>query len=303
MDSEYFGNRREENMASIDFRDYLDYNNVDTKYDVSALMGGAPNSCGNLLSDYASIKNGSYGKMMKAYCAKQAAEKKAFSGDTAQKLTLMGSSADSLKKSADALGNASLWEKKKITKKDEESGEEIETEDYDWESITKAVKSFVEDYNSLVEQVGNSDTEKVLRNAVWMTGTTEKTEKLLSKVGISIGKGNKLELDEDALKNANISTLKSLFTGHGSFADKISQKAGTISRAASSAAAAARASATYTRNGNYSDTLSRMYSGSVDKKVGEKKEDKNKNKNSSIVDKALEAKEENKKKENKKTEK
>ncbi len=264
-------------MSSIDFHDYMDYTNMDTGYDVSTLMGGASNANGNLLADYASIKNGSYGKLMKAYCAKQEAEKKASApGDTAQKLKMIGSSADSLKKSVEALGNASLWEKKKITKKDEETGEETETEDYDWEAITKAVKCFVEDYNSLVEQVGNSDTEKVLRNAVWMTGTTEKTEKLLSRVGLSIGKGNKLELDEEALKKANVSTLKSLFTGHGSFGDKIAQKAATINRAASVAAASAKTKATYTRNGNYSDTLSKLYSSSVDKKVGEKKAVKDK---------------------------
>ena len=42
-----------------------------------------------------------------------------------QKLTLMKTSADSLKKSADALNDSSLWEKKKIKKKDEKTGEEI----------------------------------------------------------------------------------------------------------------------------------------------------------------------------------
>lgn len=51
---------------------------------------------------------------------------------------LMRSSADSLKKSVDALNNDALWEKKKIKKKDEETGEEIEVEDYDWDAITKA---------------------------------------------------------------------------------------------------------------------------------------------------------------------
>ena len=39
-----------------------------------------------------------------------------------QKLTLMKTSADSLKKSADALNDSSLWEKKKIKKKDEKKG-------------------------------------------------------------------------------------------------------------------------------------------------------------------------------------
>ena len=31
---------------------------------------------------------------------------------------------------------------------------------------------------------------------------------MLAKIGITIGKGNKLELDEDALKQAYISSLK-----------------------------------------------------------------------------------------------
>lgn len=101
-------------MSSINFNDYTNYANYDTGYDFSALMGGTTNSSGNL----------------KAYYAKQDAENAAASGDSRQKLTLMRSSADSLKKSADALNNASLWEKKKIKKKDEKTGEETEVEDY-----------------------------------------------------------------------------------------------------------------------------------------------------------------------------
>ena len=58
------------------------------------------------------------------YYAKQDAEKLSGKGDTSQKLTLMKTSVDSLKKSADALNYSSLWEKKKIKKKDEKTGEE-----------------------------------------------------------------------------------------------------------------------------------------------------------------------------------
>lgn len=52
-------------MSAINFNDYAAYANYDTGYDFSALMGGTVNSSGNLLSDYASIKNGSYGKLLK----------------------------------------------------------------------------------------------------------------------------------------------------------------------------------------------------------------------------------------------
>ena len=68
------------------------------------------------------------------------------------------------------------------------------------------------------------------------TSSTKANSRLLSEVGITIGKENKLELDEDKLKNANISTLKTLFTGTNSFADRIAQKADAISKAISNSA-------------------------------------------------------------------
>ena len=100
------------------FSDYTSKYNSNVNY--SALFGGTSDSSSvgntNMLSDYAAIKNGSYGKLMKAYYAKQDAEKLSGKGDTSQKLTLMKTSAESLKKSADALNDSSLWEKKKIKK-------------------------------------------------------------------------------------------------------------------------------------------------------------------------------------------
>ncbi len=261
-------------MSSINFNDYTNYANYDTGYDFSALLGGTVNSSGSLLSDYASLKNGSYGKLMKAYYKQQNADKASLSGDTPQKLTLMRSGADALKKSADALNDASLWEKKKFKEIDEETGEEIEVEDYDWDNITKKVKSFIDNYNSLVDKMGSSDTKNLLRNAAWMTNITDKAKNLLSKAGITIGRGNKLELDENALKEADITTLKSLFTGYGSFTDKIAQKAENISKEAANAAVKAKG-ATYTKNGGYSDTLSKLFSSTVDEKIGKKAEDKN----------------------------
>ena len=136
------------------FSDYTSKYN--SNVDFSALFSGTSDSSSvgntNMLSDYAAIKNGSYGKLMKAYYAKQDAEK-------------------------------------------------------------------------------------------------------LS------GKGNKLELDEDALKQADISSLKTVFTGYNSFVSKISQKATGISNAAN------RASATYTNNGTYSKTDSSLTSSKIDKEV------------------------------------
>ena len=78
---------------------------------------------------------------------------------------------------------------------------------------------------------------------------------MLSKIGISVGKGNKLELDEEKLKKADIHSLKTLFTGYNSFADRIYMKATSISNAA------ARTS------GTYNSALSELVSKKVDEEV------------------------------------
>lgn len=272
-----------------EIRSFNDYaSRYNTNMDFSTLFGGGvpyiDNSVGGInVSDYAMIKNGSYGKLMKAYYARQDADKLSQTGDSSKTLMLMRSSADSLKKSAEALGDTSLYEKKKFKKKDEKTGEETEEWDYDWDAITKAVKNFIDDYNAVVEQAGNSETKDVLRNAAWMTSITEKVGNLLSKAGINVGKGNKLEFDETLKKKTalgksgiefdNISTLKSLFTGHGSFADKIALKASAIS---SAAARTKGVDKTYNKQGTYSDTISKLFESTIDERVGSKNKDKDK---------------------------
>ena len=274
-------------MSEINsFSDYASKYN--TNIDYNTLFGGGAPSIDNSgigginVGDYAMIQNGTYGKLMKAYYAKQDADKLSQYGDSTKTLTLMRSSADSLKKSAEALSDASLYEKKKFKKKDEETGEEIEVWDYDWDAISKTVKAFVDDYNSVVEQAGNLESKNVLRNAVWMTGITEKSGALLSKVGITVGEDNKLEFDEEVLKKKtalenssieldNISTLKFLFTGYGSYASRIAQKASAISSAAAQTKGVDK---TYNKNGAYSDTLSKLLESTVDEKVGDSVKDK-----------------------------
>lgn len=228
-------------------------------YDISSLFSststkGTSNS--NFLADYASIKNGSYGKVLKAYYGKNNAAKNVSSKEESvkesKKLSTVRNDAANLQKSAQALMDESLYEKKKITKTDE-NGKETETYDYDWDAITSAVKSFAENYNSLIKSSVEVNDTKTLRNTAWLTGNMDANKKLLSDVGITIGKENKLEVDEDKLKEADISTLKTLFTGYGSLADKVEQKGGQIQNAASSAIA--KLAKSYGKDGLYSGIL------------------------------------------------
>lgn len=250
-----------------DYERYADYaNRYSRTINFNDYFGGSGQQASStggqgLLADYAAIRNGSYGKLLKAHYA-QAEREMSGQGDTPQKLTLLKTSADSLKQSVDALGQASLWEKKKIKTKDPETGEETEREDYDWKAITKAVKSFVDHYNDVVEEAGESDTKGVLRQAMWMTNATKTNASLLRQAGISIGKGNKLELDEDALKSGDISTLKSLFCGFHSYGSGVAQKAEGVSRAVGRVGTGAG----YTKNAAYASAWSRLYGNTIDEK-------------------------------------
>ena len=240
-------------IRGISNSDYFDdyYTGKNSNYANAFLSGlntNTDNSGSFSLTDYAMIKKGTYGKLMKAYYAQEKVGKLSSGGDSKPKLSKMAGSASAMAKSAQALMQKTLWEKK--------NGED----DYDRDAITKAIKSFADSYNSTVEEAGNSNNKDVLRNAVWMTTATSSNEKLLNKVGITVGSDNKLILDEEKLKSADISTLKTLFTGYNSFAEKIMSKGNAISMAA------AKAGGIYTKNGGYSSTLSQLVSGKIDTK-------------------------------------
>lgn len=99
---------------------------------------------------------------------------------------------------------------------------------YDRDKIASAVNDFVNNYNSVKGSVSKSDDTRVLEKGVFMVGTVQSYSKLLGSAGISINTDNTLSVDTDKLKSAEISTLKTLFNGSNSFADRMSQKASQI---------------------------------------------------------------------------
>lgn len=194
------------------------------------------------LADYASIRNGSYGKLLKAYYNKQDEESKASETEAANKtLVSIKTEADELKESVSALMNKKLYEKNG-------NGE------YDWDKITAAVQKFVDDYNDVIDKTGSSDDKTVLRNAVWMTGGTKGNADLLSDLGITVGGDNKLTFDADTLKEAHMSTIKHMFTGTNSFAAQIMNRASKISGAVEQTAG--KTGSAYTSSGDYQKLFS-----------------------------------------------
>lgn len=248
---------------------------TDYSYLFSSLSSSSSSSSSlgnlNFLSDYYSIKNGSYGKLLKAYYnkvgndststsetdseTKSSQLSTSLSQDSAKTLTAIDQSADQLKESADTLinkGSDSLFKEKEVTTTNED-GTTTTTSEYDMEAIYSAVSDFVNNYNSLIDNVNKSDATSVQNAASNMTNITSLYSKTLEQVGITVGTDNKLTLDEETFKAADMSKIKSVFNESPSFAYSISSQASFIDYAASRESTKAN---TYDYTGAYSNNYS-----------------------------------------------
>lgn len=204
-------------------------------FNISSLFGNSSSggAFGSFnFGDYASIKNGSYRKLLKSYYAEQkkdvtaekktATEKKTttkskteFAKDTTG-LAQMKKEADGLKTSAEAFSNEDLWK--------QTDGK------YDMDKIAGAVKNFVKEYNDVIGQSTKVSSKDVAQSTQYMSNMTNTMSKMLSKVGVTVGTDGKLSLDEDTLKKADIDSIKNLFSGSASYGSQIADKASEISR-------------------------------------------------------------------------
>lgn len=242
--------------------------NVNARQDYSYLFQSMTtsrgNSLGNLnfLSDYASIKNGSYGKLMKAYYAKDAADKTASEGkdtetkknsistaaDSAKTLSEIEKAADAMKESADSLlvkGSKSVFRKK--------NEKATVSEEYDTDAIYKAVSGFVTGYNDLLSKTSAASSKNLQGKADTLAAVTSANAKLLSRVGITVNSDSSLSLDEEAFKKSDMGTVKNLFGTTGAYGYKVSAQASMIDY---TAAKESTRSNTYTANGTYSNVYS-----------------------------------------------
>ena len=238
--------------------------NLNNSSNISSLFGSLSSNgtSDSLLSDYASLKNGSYKKLMKAYYKElgssstsdsESLKKTSSSEQTSadKKSIAIKDAVSSLAESADALTNSSLYTKKTITTKDE-NGNEVETLDYDRDAIYDAVSTFVTNYNKATSTAADNGSDRVLRQTINMQSATTTNAKMLAKIGITIGKDKTLSVDKETLNKADVATIQSIFGNGGSYGSTISSKASLIY---SSASHQASTKSSYSSNGNYLDKI------------------------------------------------
>lgn len=214
----------------------------------SGMNTGATSGLYGAISDYNSIKSGSYGKLLGAYYKEMGAssssssskakstagtdntsrgylerykadqEKKAQSSansssstvnaNSVQKATSsVATSAQSMVDSLDKLRSSDLFKKNSAG-------------NYDTAAITSAVNSFVDAYNSTIENASKANSAAttnstsisgVNTNVSAMKQYTQSYSKQLSEIGVSIGENGKLSVDQEALKSADMTGVKNLF--------------------------------------------------------------------------------------------
>ncbi len=185
------------------------------------------------LSDYALIKSGSYAKLMKAYYA-------TVDGESSTSSSSYSSVTDIVKDSSSTSNAAALYKSLANLQYLDYSDDSDENMD----TIYQKVSSFIDSYNNLMKSATNSENAKVVNQASAMFDTVVTNYNLLSAVGITIDEDGILSIDEDTFKGSNSTTgsdltntkltaIQNLFSGVGSFADKLGDAATSIYQYAS----------------------------------------------------------------------
>lgn len=195
----------------------MNFNQNSSLSSLFSSMGGS-----NFLTDYASIKNGSYGKLMKTYYN---SAKSSATGSSSSKT----SNGNVLEKILEEKRNP------KVSKDTQESNAKLTTGLTDLKAAVSAlqsgktytdtangqsaadktvsaVKNYVEQYNNVVTAAkGSTLTNKTAYVANMMSSTATNADKL-AEIGVTINSNGTLELNEKELKAAGTSKVQELFS-------------------------------------------------------------------------------------------
>ena len=182
------------------------------------------------LSDYASIKNGTYKKVLKAYYKEMDFQK---SSSTNQHVVTDRNSSSTVNKPDFSIDNTKKEEiiglqdfvnkLKNSTNRLLNKGSTSVFHNSDREALYKEVSGFVSNFNAMVEKGSNSSFDTISRISKRMLDTVKDNETALSEIGISL-KGGSLAIDKDTFMKADVGQVKSLFNESNSFADFVSKR-------------------------------------------------------------------------------
>lgn len=205
---------------------------------------GSGSSFWSSLSDYASIRSGSYKKLMKSYygtgsnsSSVSSTGKNKSSNNILDKIQeekrnpkaskSVQAANSNLTAALPNLQNSIFTLQNKKTYTDTDNGQKAA------DKVSSAVKSFVKDYNSVVTAAkGSTLTNKTSYVSNMMSKTAANADKL-AEIGIKVNAKGTLDIDEDKLKNADISKVQEMFSSDDlmSYGSSLSSRVGFASAA------------------------------------------------------------------------
>ncbi len=194
---------------------------ADTLFGNSTSIGSGSFLSASNFGDLAMMRSGVYGKLMKSYVSQitedadisETSEGKktnadAFKNSVSEKMQQLRSPKTA---AAESESNKALSDIKSASKNLETAANDLMEIDFETstrDEVYDAVKKFVSSYNSVVQSAAKTDNVSVTKSVQWMTDDMKAHEKMLAKVGISVGKDGTLSLDEEKFKAANQSDIE-----------------------------------------------------------------------------------------------
>ena len=179
---------------------------ITQRQDYSQLFNNLParNNQNNIfnsinLSDYATVKNGSYGKLLKAYYAPEKTDTKNSSKTTSDIKQAdekdIKKEASNVKEKAGLLNNAF----DKIT----DNSKEINKDD---------IKAFTDRYNDMLKAGSTSSDNVTKAMTSGLKSLSSRNSSEMQKLGIEINKDGSLKFDEKTFENVSDNKLSNSFT-------------------------------------------------------------------------------------------
>lgn len=169
--------------------------------------------------------------------------------DSTETKTQTGTSAAGLKTDAQALASDELYAKVK-------DADGNETDKYDVAKILSKAKSFVSNYNGMLDSAESSSNSGVLANLSYIKERTKNSTNALKQFGFSVDKNGRMKLDEDTFKKADMSKVQDFFKDYGSY---VASNASRVSYYMNTNAGASNG---YTSSGSYNIPAASGYSAS-----------------------------------------
>lgn len=212
-----------------------------------ALFGGSNSySSGSIFSasnfgDLALMRSGVYKKMMRSYVSQlqegsddsttaastKKERKSTFENEVTKKMDRI-TAAPTAEQTKLAETNKVLSNVKSAAAGLEKSANELSAINYDTtskEDVYQVAKSFVNSYNSMLAKASKSDNVSITQSVTWMKNDMKEHEKMLDRIGVTIGKDGSLSIDEETFTKANNSDIRTQFEGYGSVVGRIAQRA------------------------------------------------------------------------------